>query len=109
MIKCMNSECVNYKQELVEGIDICPLCNKPTENIETSLDKRRPAAAIISIASIGSVLFAFLPFMWAFYIGMGLLALCVIASFVIRMVPAIVTSILCVIAMVGIFFYYGII
>lgn len=109
MIKCMNHECVNYKQELVEGTDICPLCNKPTENIVSSLDKRRPAAAIISIASVGSVLFAFLPFMWAFWIGMGALALCVVAAFVIRMVPAIITSLMCVLAMVGIFFYYGII
>jgi len=108
MIKCMNSECTNYKQEMVEGTDVCPLCNKPTENIVTSLDKRRPAAAVISIASVGAVLFSFLPFMWAFYVGLGILAVCVVASFVIRMVPAIVTSLLCVLAIVGIFFYYGI-
>jgi len=108
MIKCMNSECVNYKQEMVEGTDVCPLCNKPTENIVTSLDKRRPAAAVISIASVGSVLFTFLPYMWALYVGLGLLAACVIASFIIRMVPAIVTSLLCALAMVGMFFWFGV-
>ena len=108
MIKCMNPECVNYKQELVEGTDICPLCNKPTENIVTSLDKRRPLATVISLASVGSVLFTLLPFMWAFYVGMGLLAVCVVASFVIRMVPAIVTSLLCVLAIVGVFLWYGV-
>jgi len=106
MIKCMNSECTNYKQEMVEGTDVCPLCNKPTENIVTSLDKRRPAAAVISIASVGAVLLSFLPYM--FFVGLGILAVCVVASFVIRMVPAIVTSLLCVLAIVGIFFYYGI-
>ena len=108
MIKCMNPECVNYKQELMEGIDICPLCSKPTENIVTSLDKRKPAAAVVSIVSIGSVLFSFLPFMWAFYIGLVVLAACVVVSFIIRMVPAIVTSLLCVLAMVGILFYYNV-
>ncbi|MCL1792536.1 MAG: hypothetical protein FWG34_01565 [Oscillospiraceae bacterium] len=108
MIKCMNPECVNYKQELVDGTEICPLCNKPTENIVTSLDKRRPAAAVISLASVGSILFTLLPFYAALYIGLGLLALCVIGSFVIRMVPAIVTSLLCVLAMIGMFYYYGI-
>jgi len=41
-------------------------------------------------------------------VGLGILAVCVVASFVIRMVPAIVTSLLCVLAIVGIFFYYGI-
>jgi hypothetical protein len=91
-----------------EGTEICPLCNKATENIVTSLDKRRPAAAIISIASVGSILFTLLPFEWAFFGGVGILAACVIASFIIRMVPAIVTSLICSLAMVGMLFYFGV-
>jgi len=109
MIKCVNQECENSKYELEEEIEVCPLCGKPTEKIETSLDVRRPLGAALSIAAILGIVVSMLPFGgWIpFYLGCFTIVACIVTSIIIRMKVAIIISILSAAAMVGVLFYYG--
>jgi len=103
----MNRECDNYDHELENNIEICPTCNQPVENIETSLDKRRPIGIAVSLISIFAILFSMLPSWFAFIGGIVIIIGCIITAFIIRMKAAIICSILSAAAMVGILFYYG--
>ena len=40
VIKCMNKECNNYKQELLAGTEICSLCNTPITKVETNINPK---------------------------------------------------------------------
>jgi len=111
MIKCVNQECENAKYELEDELEggVCPLCGKPTEKIESTLDYRRPAAAGLSLASIAGIILAMLPFGgWIpFFMGCFVILGSIITSFIIRMKVSIVISILSACAMVGVLFYFG--
>ena len=47
MVKCMNSDCINYKLALEEGIDNCPACGKPTTKTTVKVNNQLAMAAII--------------------------------------------------------------
>ena len=109
MIKCVNSECENAKYELEDNIEICPLCGKPTEKIETSLDYRRPLGAVISIISIAAVFLALaIPFAIIFYLGIFVVLACIVTSIIIRMKAAIIVSVLSIASVIGVLIYYGV-
>ena len=103
MIKCVNPQCDNFKHELEDNIEVCPLCGKPTENIKTSMDKRRPLGIGISLAAVAAFFIVFFPSygMAPFFIGIVTAGICVVASIIIRMPAAIITSLLCVAGIVG--------
>ena len=107
MIKCMNKECDNYNQELDAGTEVCALCKNPVENIETSLDKRKPLGIAISIISIFSILFALMPFMWTFIAGIAIMVACIVTAIVIRIKSAIIVTICAAAGFVAILFYWG--
>jgi len=109
MIKCNNPECENSKYELEDDIEVCPLCGKKTEKIETTLDVRRPFAAAVSLISIAGIIIAMLPMGgWIpFYLGCFLIVASIVTAFIIRMKVAIIISMLAACAMVGVLFYYG--
>jgi len=107
MIKCANPECDNYKQELEGEIEACPMCGKEVEKIVTSLDYRRPAGIAFSIISVIGLLLSFFHSIVAFYAGIGIIAICIIGSIIIRMKSAVAVSALSAGILVGMMFYYG--
>ena len=112
MIKCMNPECANYKQELDDNIDVCPACGKATQNIEVKGGGLRRAAPGISIASIGAIIltffmFTFLNFWFPFTFGVIAILTCIVLAVMSRVIGAIITTILSAVAFIGIFAYYG--
>ena len=111
MIKCVNPQCDNFKHELESHIEVCPICGKPTEDIKTNMDKRKPLGIGISLAAVAALFITFFPTysIAPFYIGMITVGACVIASFIIRMPAAIITSLLCAAGIVGFLFMRGII
>ena len=107
MIKCANPECNNYKQELEGDVEVCPMCGKEVEKIQTSLDYRRPAGIAISLISLAGLLLSFFQSMVAFYVGVGVMVLCIVGGIIVRMKAPIIVSILSVSALAGLMFYYG--
>jgi len=112
MIKCMNQECSNYKQELEENIEICPVCGNKTERSETHLDGKRKFGPVVSIISVGTILltlflFEHMNFYAALLIGAVIMAVCIIVAFISKMKSAIITTILAVAGLLGILAYYG--
>lgn len=113
MVKCFNSECVNYRQELEENLEVCPACGKATEKIQTALDGRRRLAPVVSIASIVAILatfflFNFVDFYVGFFIGAVTIIACIVIAFMSRMKGAIITTLLAAAGFIGIFAYYGV-
>ena len=109
MIKCMNRECNNYKQELDDELEICPACHEPTVKIENTYTKRRKMTPILSIASIAGIIISMMYFIYplSFILGIGTIVGCIIISIIIRMKAAIFTSILAAGIMFGFLFYFG--
>ena len=111
MIKCVNPDCENYKQEL-EDLELCPVCGKETEKSETKLDSRRKVAPIVSIGSILAILLTLLlfeniNFYAALGIGGGIIVLCIVVAFTIRIKSAEITTLLAAAGLFGILAYYG--
>ena len=109
MIKCMNKECNNYKQELDDNLEICPACHEPTVKIENSHTKRKRLTPILSIASVAGIIISMMPFLYpiSFFLGIGVIAACIIISIIIRMKGAIIASMLSAVVMFGFLFYFG--
>ncbi|MCL2095591.1 MAG: hypothetical protein FWH10_01660 [Oscillospiraceae bacterium] len=114
MTKCVNPNCGNYKQELDDGLEICPACNQPTETITTSGDSMRKLAPVAAIGSVLSILLTFFLFDWvpnfyvSFGIGVVLIAGCIVFAFITKVRGAIITTIASALGFIGIFFYYGV-
>ena len=112
MVKCINMECDNYKQELEEHIHICPICGKETERKQTELDGKRKLGPIVSIGSIAAILFTFflfdfIDFYIAFFMGVGIIVACIVAAFISKVKGSIITTIVAAAGFIGIFAYYG--
>ena len=112
MVKCMNPECNNYKQELDDHIEVCPICGKETEKSETHLDGMKKAGPVVSIISIGAILLTLFllqnfNFVAALTIGGIIMAACIVVAFMTKMKSAIITTILAVAGLVGILASYG--
>jgi len=98
--------------ELEENLDVCPACGLETARIDSDKDKVRKLAPIISVISIISIivtflLFDFINFYVAFFLGAAAILTCIILAFVTKVKGAIVTTILAAAGFVGIFAYYG--
>ena len=107
MVKCVNPDCGNYKQELEEGTEVCALCGKETEVTVTSLDGRKKLAPVVAIGSIASIIIAFLPIPYFFFVGLAVLAACIVTSFIIRIKSAIIVSLLAILGMAAALASYG--
>ena len=113
MIICKNEKCANFKQELDENLDVCPACGLETAKIDSDKDGKRKLAPLVSIGSILSILLTFLMFDFvpnfyvSFFIGVILIAGCIVGAFISKVKGAVVTTILAGLAFFGIFAYYG--
>ena len=108
MIKCMNKQCANYKQELEENTEICPACNEKTTNVVSKSNNK-----LGSIAAIIAVAFIVAPFLLPMFIGdIGLWGgfvvgiICIGISLYSRSIPAIIVSVLASAASIGLLFYF---
>ena len=112
MIICKNEKCSNYKLELDDGTDICPVCGLETAKIDSDRDGMKKLAPIISVVSIVSIiatflLFDFVNFYVAFFLGAAVIIACIVFAFISKVKGAIVTTILAAAGFFGIFAYYG--
>lgn len=116
MIKCMNSECDNYKHELEEDLEICPSCGKIPTKFETGgsdkLRKLAPAAAIASIIALFMeffILFYFdVDFYIVFFLGAAAIMTCIIIAAMSRVIASLITTILAAATFIGLFVSFGV-
>ena len=108
LIKCMNKDCNNYKQELENNPEVCPLCGVKTEAVQTNVNTK-----LASIVAIIAVAFIVAPFLLVDTIGMiglwggfGVGIVCVGVACFTRSIPAIVITILSLAASIGLLFYF---
>ena len=109
IIKCMNKDCNNYKQELENAPEVCPLCGRKTEIFISKVNNK--LAAIVSIVAIACIVAPFLLIdfvqgLWGLWFGYGIGAACIVGAFISRSLPAIVISILSLLAGFGMLFYF---
>ena len=112
MVICKNEKCANFKQELDENLEVCPACGLETAKIDSDKDNKRKFAPMISIISIVAILatfllFDFINFYVAFFLGAATIAACIVLAFITKVKGAIVTTILAAAGFIGIFAYYG--
>jgi len=103
-VKCMNDKCNNYNQELDERVETCSLCNKSVTRFETNVNsKLQLIAVIVALAAPIIFMFGFYPWYWA---GLAMSPASVVVALISRSKPAIITSILSVLANIGLFIFY---
>ena len=112
MIICKNEKCANFKQELEDVLEICPACGLETARIDSDKDNMKKLAPIVSVVSIIAILatfllFDFINFYVAFFLGAAIIAACIVLAFITKVKGAIVTTILAAAGFIGIFAYYG--
>ena len=92
MVKCMNQQCVNYKQQLEDHLETCPACGQKTEVSESKKIRKEVAGAAFIAAIVG----LFLSTRWgaAGIVGPILGVLSVVASFFSRSKAVIIVTIL---------------
>ena len=101
MLACVNKECANYKQELEEGVEVCPLCGTKPEQMKAK--NNQTLGAIALIIAFASVLMLYSSF-WVvgFITGPASVVLAAVSK---SIVFIILTSLLLV-ALVGMFFLF---
>jgi len=107
MITCVNIKCENLNQDMDETVVICPICGEKTEEVKTKLDSKKRMAPIISIAAIASILVTLMHSWFWFFLGIGILVACIVASIVIKSKAAIIVSVLSVFGLAAILMSYG--
>ena len=97
MLACVNKECANYKQELEDGVELCPLCGTKPEQFKA---KNNPTLGLVAIIAG----FAGLLIMWSVevYVGLGIGVAGVVVGFISKSKIAVILSILLLLASVGI-------
>ena len=58
MIKCMNSDCINYKLALEDNMELCPACSQPTTKVGKTVNNQLAIAAAIT-GVVGLILYWF--------------------------------------------------
>ena len=101
LVACPNKECSNYKHELEENPEFCPLCNAKLEEFKAKSNTTFGAIAVI--AGFVSFLLLYSPLWYAsFVVSPG----AVVAAFISKSKFAVVLSILLLAATAGIFIMF---
>lgn len=58
MIKCMNSDCINYKLTLEDNIEECPACGKPTTKTGANV-KNNLALGAMGMGAVALIIYWF--------------------------------------------------
>ena len=107
ILKCMNQDCNNYKQELNAGTEICSLCNTEISRFESKVNPK------LKLVAICTAVLSLVLFMWAwgipFWASFVIAPVSVILAFVSKSKAAIITANLSLTTFAGLFVYFFII
>ena len=101
MLACANKECVNYKQELEAGVELCPLCGTKPEQL-----KAKNNQTLGVIAAIAGFVCIVLTMSEYFYVGFVIGAAGIVLSFISKSKLFIIITIIMALAAVGLFFLF---
>ena len=101
MIACPNKECANYKQELEDSVELCPLCGSKPEKFKA---KNNQTLGVIALV----VAFASFLTLWSrfYYLGFFAGPVSIVLAVLSRSVLFIILSVLLVLALVGAFILF---
>ena len=106
IVKCMNEQCNNYKQEMNEGVEECSLCKEPVTKIESYVNPKLARIAIAAaIISTIILMFNFWA-LWLDFVAAAVVVGVVVVAIISKSKPAIIVTILNVFAFAGLFIYY---
>jgi len=108
MLKCMNKQCSNYKQELEDGTETCPACGEKTTNVISKVNNK-----LASVTAIISVAFIVAPFLLANFVGLGGIwagfavgAVCIGLAIYSKSIPVVIISVVSLLASIGLLFFF---
>jgi len=100
----MNEKCNNYKQELNAGADVCALCNEETAKIESNVNGKLAAAAIV--AGLLSIVFFLQAWGIMWYVSWAIAPASIALGIVSKSRAAVIATVLSLIVIAALFVHF---